>query len=200
MTWRRSQGNAGPPKVSLTATKVPVRGPGGGLGAARPWGLYRALVGVGVLGLGAVFVGGATTISSDAGYAGVGPNFLPWVVGLALLVCGAALLREAHQGGWSDVEEAAAVARGDWLGFAWVSAGVLSTAALITTLGFILSCTLCFVLAVRGFKISQGQLDLSLRAWIVDAAIGAAIAAPVFWMFTKLLAISLPGLTTTGWL
>jgi len=31
-------------------------------------------------------------------------------------------------------------------------------------------------------------------------AVGALIAAPVFWMFTKLLAINLPGLTQTGWL
>ncbi|HQX58843.1 MAG TPA: tripartite tricarboxylate transporter TctB family protein, partial [Burkholderiaceae bacterium] len=30
--------------------------------------------------------------------------------------------------------------------------------------------------------------------------IGIAIAAPVYWMFTKLLAINLPGLTTTGWI
>ena len=30
--------------------------------------------------------------------------------------------------------------------------------------------------------------------------IGLAIAAPVYWMFTKLLAINLPGLTSTGWI
>ena len=27
-----------------------------------------------------------------------------------------------------------------------------------------------------------------------------ASAAPVYWMFTKLLAINLPGITSTGWL
>jgi putative tricarboxylic transport membrane protein len=42
---------------------------------------------------------------------------------------------------------------------AWVSAGVLANAALITVAGFILSCTLCFVLAVRGFKSAEGRLD-----------------------------------------
>ena len=97
------------------------------------------------------------------------------------------------------MDEAAAPSA-DWLGCVWVSAGVLATAALITTLGFILSCTLCFVLAVRGFKSAQGRLDLAPRAWVIDAAIGAAIAAPVFWMFTKLLGINLPGLTQTGWI
>ena len=43
------------------------------------------------------------------------------------------------------------------------------------------------------------QLSSTL-AWLVDAAIGAAIAAPVYWMFTKQLAINLPGLTNTGWI
>jgi putative tricarboxylic transport membrane protein len=164
------------------------------------WQRSHAAVGVGVLGLGGVFVAGAAGISSQAGYAGVGPNFLPWVVGIALLLCAAALLREAWRGGFDGVEASQAVAAGHWPGFVWVSAGVLATAALIMHIGFILSCTLCFVLAVRGFKSAQGRLDWSVRAWCVDAAIGAAIAAPVFWMFTKLLAINLPGLTRSGWL
>ena len=41
---------------------------------------------------------------------------------------------------------------------------------------------------------------LRLQAWIKDSAIGVAVSAPVFWMFTQLLAINLPGLTNTGWL
>jgi hypothetical protein len=40
---------------------------------------------------------------------------------------------------------------------AWVSAGVLANAALITVIGFILSCTLCFMLAVRGLRLSEGK-------------------------------------------
>ena len=89
---------------------------------------------------------------------------------------------------------------GPWAGFAWVTAGLLANAALITSIGFILSCTLCFVLAVRGYKSAEGRLDLSPRALAKDVAIGFAIAAPVYWMFTQLLAINLPGLTSTGWL
>jgi putative tricarboxylic transport membrane protein len=38
-----------------------------------------------------------------------------------------------------------------------------------------------------------------VKQFIKDLLIGAAIAAPVYWMFTKLLAINLPGLTSTGW-
>jgi putative tricarboxylic transport membrane protein len=160
----------------------------------------QTLVGAGTLATGGLFVAGAITIRSDAGYSGVGPNFLPWVVGLALLLCGAFLIYEARSGGYRNMEEASGAASGHWPGFVWVSVGILANAALITTLGFILSCALCFVLAVRGFKSAEDRLDLSPKAWIVDFAIGFAIAAPVYWMFTQLLAINLPGLTSTGWL
>jgi putative tricarboxylic transport membrane protein len=160
----------------------------------------QTLVGAGTLALGVLLAIGAIGIRSDAGYSGVGPNFLPWFVGIALLLCGGFLLYEARTGGYRDMEEPSGAERGDWVGFAWVSVGILANAALITTIGFILSCTLCFVFAVRGLKASEGRLDLSVRAWIVDFLIGFAIAAPVYWMFTQLLAINLPGLTSTGWL
>jgi putative tricarboxylic transport membrane protein len=160
----------------------------------------QTAVAVGVLATGALLAFGALTIPSDAGYAGVGPNFLPWVVASLLLLCGGFLVWEANSGGFRQMDDLDGAEHGHWPGFVWVSAGILSNAALITTLGFILSCSLCFVLAVRGFKSAEGRLDMSLRAWLVDAAIGMAIAAPVFWMFTQALAINLPGLTTTGWL
>jgi putative tricarboxylic transport membrane protein len=162
--------------------------------------LQQMLIGLGTFALGGLLVAGATQISSEAGYGGVGPNFLPWVVGLGLSVCGVFLGWEARSGGFRSMEEPSGAERADWPGFVWMSVGILANAALITRIGFILSCTLCFVLAVRGLKWSQGRLDLSPRAWVVDALIGAAIAAPVYWMFTKLLAINLPGLTATGWL
>jgi putative tricarboxylic transport membrane protein len=160
----------------------------------------QTLVGAGTLALGALLAIGAIGIRSEAGYSGVGPNFLPWFVGISLLLCGGFLLYETRTGGYRDMDEPSGAARGDWRGFAWVSVGILANAGLITTIGFILSCTLCFVLAVRGFKAAEGRLDLSPRAWLVDSAIGFAIAAPVYWMFTQLLAINLPGLTSSGWL
>jgi putative tricarboxylic transport membrane protein len=160
----------------------------------------QSAIAVGTIALGVMLAAGATQISSEAGYAGVGPNFLPWAVAVLLTLCGALLLWEARSGGFRAMEEATGADTGHWAGFVWVSVGILANAALITRIGFILSCTLCFVLAVRGLRSSEGRLELSLRALVLDAAIGFAIAAPVFWMFTKFLAISLPGLTDTGWL
>ena len=160
----------------------------------------QVLIAVGTLGLALAMASGAWQISSDAGYGGVGPNFVPWVVAAALAACGVLLLREALSGGFRQMDEPSGAERGYWPGFAWVSAGILLNAALITTIGFILSCTLCFVLATRGYKASQGAPDFRPVAFLKDALVGLAIAAPVYWMFTKLLAINLPGLTRTGWL
>ena len=160
----------------------------------------QLLIGVGTLAAGVLLAAGATQIRSEAGYSGVGPNFLPWLVAVMLALCGGLLIWEARSGGFREMEEPTGAAQGHWAGFAWVTAGLLANAALITSIGFILSCTLCFVLAVRGYKSAQGRLDLSPRALAKDVAIGFAIAAPVYWMFTKLLAINLPGLTSTGWL
>ena len=126
---------------------------------------------------------------------GIGP-----ATAVAMLLCGAFLVFEARSGGFREMEEPSGAARGHWPGFAWVSGGILANALMITTIGFILSCALCFVLAVRGFKSAEDRLNLGPKAWLVDFAIGFSIAAPVYWMFTQLLAISLPGLTSTGWL
>lgn len=160
---------------------------------------HQKAISLGLMALGAGLGAGAWFIPSDAGYAGVGPDFLPWLVSLALLVCGALLLRQNLQGGFRVFVPPSGSARGNWAGFAWVSAGLLLNAALLTTLGFILSCALCFVLAVRGLR-DPAVGARGLGGWVRDALVGVAIAAPVYWMFTKLLAINLPGLTATGWL
>ena len=114
--------------------------------------LPQTLIGVGTLVLAAVMAVGATQISSDAGYGGVGPNFVPWVVAVALALCGGLLIWESVSGGFREMEEPSGDERGYWPGFGWVTAGMLLNALLITRIGFILSCTLCFVLAVRGYK------------------------------------------------
>ena len=111
--------------------------------------LPEVLIGVGVLALAAFLAWGATGISSEAGYAGVGPNFLPWAVSAALAACGVWLLWEARSGGFRDREAPSGAASGDWPAFAWVSVGVLANAALITTLGFVVSCAkVCHTLRI----------------------------------------------------
>jgi len=161
----------------------------------------QTLVGAGVLLTGLALAFGAISISSEAGYGGVGPNFLPWLVSIGLTVCGAWIVWEARSGGFRELDAPPGADRAYWPGFVWVSAGLLLNAALITTLGFILSCTLCYVLAVQGLRRAGGQTGVNApRTWATDLVVGLLISAPVFWMFTKFLAINLPGLTATGWI
>jgi putative tricarboxylic transport membrane protein len=160
----------------------------------------QTLLSLGVLALGLLFVVGSFGLPSEAGYAGVGPNFLPLLVGLLLSVCGGFLVWESHTGGFRNMEEPSGAADADWQPFVWVSAGILINAALITVIGFIFSCALCFVLAAQGFRRSEVTGGGGVKALSRDALIGLGIAAPVYWMFTQLLAINLPSITSTGWL
>ena len=160
----------------------------------------QLLVGAGVLLLAVGLAIGAWFIPSDAGYAGIGPDFLPWLVSVSLLLCGGFLVWEARTGGFRDMEEADGDEAPYWMGFVWMSAGLLLNAALITTIGFVFSCALCFVLASRGMRLAQGKAGNGPRPWLLDGVVGLLISAPVYWMFTKFLAINLPGLTQSGWL
>lgn len=157
-------------------------------------------VSIGVLLASALMMWGASDIPSDAGYAGVGPNFLPWLAALALAACGATLLWQAWRGAFNDMPEPSGAPHGDWHALAWVVAGVAANATLIERLGFIASCGLCFALAVRGLRIAEGKSSGTFAQTMKDLLVGFAIAAPVFWLFTKVLAVNLPALTTTGWL
>lgn len=168
------------------------------MAAAR---LHQTLIGLAALGVGIGLAVGAVGIPSHAGYAGVGPNFLPWLVAVVLAVCGLWLTLDARRpGGWRDVEEPSGAARGDWPALAWVGAGIVANALLITTIGFILACALCFMLAVRGLRGSEGKAHGGVRGLVIDFVTGFLIAGPAYWLFTKLLGINLPGLTGTGWI
>lgn len=159
----------------------------------------QILVGAGTMLLGVAYAWGAVGIPSEAGYAGIGPDFLPWLVAALLLLCGALLLWQALSGGFRDLD-APEVARGDWDALAWISAGVLLNAAAIERVGFVVGCALCYLFAVRGLRRAEGRPGGGLLATARDLATGFLIAAPAFWLFTKLLKINLPGLTGTGWL
>lgn len=161
----------------------------------------QTVVGVGVLLVAIGLAVGALTIPSDSGYGGVGPNFLPWLCAAVLGLCGAMLIWEARTGGYRFAADPGGNTKADLLPFVWVSAGLLINAALISTLGFVFSCALCYVMAVQGLRRAAKQPQAgSIANWAKDLLTGLAISAPVYWMFTKFLAINLPGLTETGWL
>jgi putative tricarboxylic transport membrane protein len=161
----------------------------------------QLLVGIAVLVIAGLLSWGAVHIPSQAGYSGVGPDFLPWLSASVLGLCGIWLCWEALTGGFHHLDAPDGAQHGDWGALTWVCAGLLSSAALITSLGFILSCTLCYVLATQGLRRATGQTHAgSFKTMGKDLVTGLLISAPVFWAFTHFLAINLPGLTETGWL
>lgn len=158
----------------------------------------QALIALGTLAVAGVLAWGAAQIPSDAGYSGVGPAFLPWAVAAVLALCGVLLLLQVLRGGFRDIEPPSGADSGDWGSFAWLAVGLLLNAALIERIGFIASCALCYACAVRGLRQAEGR-GTSLPCMGRDLLTGVLIAAPVYWLFTQLLAVNLPGLTTSGW-
>jgi putative tricarboxylic transport membrane protein len=162
---------------------------------------WQAIVGAAVVLLAAGMAWGATHIAGDAGYGGVGPAFVPWLCAVVLGICGLWLIWEAKTGGYRHAGSGGGSGRADIGAFVWVSAGMLLNAGLIEHLGFIISCSLCYLLAVQGLRRAAHQAHtLTPKTLLKDAVVGLMIAAPVFWAFTQFLAINLPGLTETGWL
>ncbi len=138
-----------------------------------------------VLLLALVFAIGATQLPSDGGYAGIGSNFVPWVIAVFLCTVGMLLFVQTARGGFKHFSDDIAHVAADYRGALWVSAGVLLMAALITRIGFVLAATMLFVCVARAF---------GARVWWRDALIGAAIVFPVFWLFTLVLDVNLPRL------
>jgi putative tricarboxylic transport membrane protein len=80
---------------------------------------------------------------------------------------------------------------------AWVAGGVAGQCGADHHAGLHPELHLCFMLAVRGLRGSEGKPAAACGA-VIDFVTGFLIAAPAFWLFTKLLGINLPGLTGTA--
>ena len=149
-------------------------------------------IGIGVLAIAAVYGVGSTHIAAASGYAGIGPAFFPWVVTILLALCGVMLIREAASGGFRSFEpEATPPGGARWGRFALASAGMLINAALITRIGFTLSCALLF--AIVAFACGSRQM-------VRNVVVGLLVSYPVFLMFNKVLGLNLPVLLANGWI
>ena len=143
-----------------------------------------------VLFIAAFYAYGATTFPAETGYAGIGPRFYPGVVAALLALVGSLLLFQSLSGGFRNFTDDEAGNKPHTARGVWVSAGIIAHALLITRIGFVMAAMILFVAAARGFGSTR-----PLR----DAAYGAAITLPVFWLFTKALNVSLPSLINS-WL
>jgi putative tricarboxylic transport membrane protein len=146
---------------------------------------------LGVLALGLGVAGVTATLPSEGGYAGIGPNFIPAVVGAGIILLGSWLAYEAFTGGWRNAAPDEPAARGEHAfnaaGFAWISAGLFAHMALIGWAGFVIAGVVLFACVARGFGSARPARDV---------AIGLVLSLGVFLFFVKLLNVNLPA----GWL
>ena len=138
----------------------------------------------GVLAIGAAVFGGSFFLPTGGGYAQVGPGVVPRIVGVALLLLGAMLVREVFTGGFRGVdEEAEAHLPMDWAAFAWVTGGIFAYGLLVEWLGFVPSSVILFALVARSF---------GSRRWLLNALVGLVLAAFIFTVFNYGLGLTLP--------
>ena len=146
-------------------------------------------LGVLALGVGAAAV--TATLPGEAGYAGIGPNFIPGVVSAGLIALGVWLAFEAFSGGWRSALPDDARERGEHAfsgaAFGWITAGLFAQMALIGSAGFVVAAIVLFACVARGFGSRRVARDL---------AIGAVLALAIFLFFVKALNVNLPA----GWL
>jgi putative tricarboxylic transport membrane protein len=146
-------------------------------------------VGVLVLGIGVSI--GTALLPAEGGYARIGPNFMPGVVGVGLIAVGVWLLYEALAGGWRNVPDDSPEARGEHAfyapAFLWVTAGLFAHMILIGTAGFVIAGAVLLACVARGF---------GSRRFVRDLAIGFVLALAAFLFFVKFLNVNLPA----GWL
>lgn len=144
-------------------------------------------LGIAMLALAVLLAIGAAGFPVDKGYSILGPQVFPLVVAAFVGITAVLLCREAVTGGFRNMGEdlPASPSRSRMASAAWISAGIMAVAALIHSLGFVLSAALLFTCAARGFGSLRPARDL---------AIGVALTLPVFWLFTQGLGMTLPPL------
>ncbi|MCL4747613.1 MAG: tripartite tricarboxylate transporter TctB family protein [Burkholderiaceae bacterium] len=158
---------------------------------ARRSSLAELLLSLAVFALGAgVYFRGAG-LSGEGGYARIGPDMVPMLVGVGLCLVGAWLLHDALTGGWRNAPADDATERGEHAlrpgAFLWVAGGLLAQMALVHSAGFGLAGAALFFCVARGFGSTSP---------VRDTAIGVALSLAVFLFFVKFLNVNLPA----GWL
>ncbi len=137
-----------------------------------------------VLALGIAIAVGASFLPEAQGYGGVGPRLFANLTAVGLALLGFTLCWEAHQSGFRGVdEEAQARNPMDWQAFTWISTGLIAAGILIVPAGFVISSTVLFVFATRGFKHHHD---------VLNAFIGFLIALVAYSFLNYGLGLNLP--------
>ena len=137
-------------------------------------------IAAGTVGWGAIVLWKAAELPQFDQYAYIGPGLMPSVVGAAMVLLGIMLALQIRAGvrfeeqGAEDVNDDHSISYG---ALALSAAGCALPVLAMKPLGFILTCTGCFVLITAAFK---------SRAWVLNLVLGLAFSALCWWLFRKL--------------
>lgn len=144
------------------------------------------LAGLGVIALGSIAVVGATQVRPGAGFVVVGPQVMPAIVGVGLILLGSALLLRATIRPDADqarhiAEESRSADRRTLVG---TLAALIVYALALGPIGYVLATTVFLPVVAR---------ILGSTAWRRDLAVGVLLSLAVYLGFTQGLGVRLPG-------
>ena len=134
----------------------------------------------GTAGWGAIVLLKAAELPQFDQHAYIGPGFMPSAVGAGLVLLGLILALQIRRG--VPFEEQGAEDVNDDHTISYRALGLAAAACALPMLamkglGFVLTCTGCFVLIAAAFK---------SRRWLLNAALGLGFSLACWWLFRKL--------------
>ncbi len=137
-------------------------------------------IAAGTVGWGAIVLWKAAELPQFDQYAYVGPGFIPSAIGVGLIFLGLLLVLQIYRGVRFEEQGAEDVNDDHAVSYKGLGLAVLACALPMLTmkpLGFVITCTGCFVLIAAAFK---------SRRWHLDAVLGFGFSLLCWWLFRKL--------------
>jgi putative tricarboxylic transport membrane protein len=160
---------------------------GSGVPAPARHSSSAAAMALAVMVLGAFVVFDTATGLTGPGYAQVGPVVFPVIVGAALLLAGLGLLLQSMRGrwrvSWVERDPSAMTSATPLRNVLLVAAALTLNVMLFAPLGFIVASAVLFICVAAAF---------GSRRFLLDAAIGIAFAAAIYFVFVHGLGLHLP--------
>lgn len=137
-------------------------------------------IAAGTVGWGAIVLWKAAELPQFDQYAHIGPGLMPTVVGAGMVLLGLILALQIRRGvpfeeqGAEDVNDGHEVSHG---ALALAAAGCALPILAMKPLGFVVTCTGCFILIAAAFK---------SRRWALNLVVGLVFSLASWWLFRKL--------------
>lgn len=127
----------------------------------------------------------ASRLGAGGAYARIGPQTVPYLIALCLAGLSIWTVFEAVRGYFPEREPQ------EFAPLLWIAGGLIAQMALLRVAGFSIATGILFAMTARGF----GKVNL---ARVLPA--GIVFAGVIWFIFARLLQLTLPGATVEGWI